>query len=260
MDEFLAISFSYPTVVYTVLLTVSVIYWLIGLLGFGLDSADGHVDGHIDGDLDFDPGEVGGHGHVHGDVTPEGHLDVEADAGDAGDSDRADKVTSKTGALGAVFGLLAFLRLRNAPLSITLSLLFLTAWLATFFGVLYLMPTLGGSALIGTLIAAGAMVLAVPVTSIATRPLRGVFTQRFAPGARRLVGRVAVVRVGTTSSGRVQVRLKDAEPGEKGLLLRVAVDEELEPGDEVLLVDFDRDEKAYVAEPMKSVIPESRQR
>lgn len=256
MEEFLAITLSYPTVVYAVLLAASVIYWLVGLLGFGLDSADGHVDGHIDGDLDLDlDGDVG-HAHVHGDITPEGQIDAEADAGDSDAPDS--KAGQKTGVLDAAFGILTFLRLRNAPLSITLSLLFLTAWLATFFGVLYLSPLFGSSALIGTLIAAAAMVVAIPVTSIATRPLKGVFTQRFAPNARHLVGRVAVVRIGSTSSGRVQVRLKDAEAGEKGLLLRVAVDDALEPGDEVLLVDFDDKVKSYVAEPMTAVIPESR--
>lgn len=260
MDEFLAIALSYPTVVYTVLLAVSVIYWMVGLLGFGLDSADGHVDGHIDGDMDFDAGEVGGHGHAHGDITPEGHLDVEAEASSESDADARSRGSRPTGVLAAVFGILGFLRLRNAPLSITLSLLFLTAWAGTFFGVHYLLPAIGGSALVSTLIAAAAMGVAIPVTSLVTRPLKGVFEQRFAPGARHLVGRVGVVRIGSTSGGRVQVRLKDAAAGEKGLLLRVAVDDALEPGDEVLLVDFDDEAKSYVAEPMKAVLPENGRR
>ncbi len=54
MAAFLAITFSFPTVVFTILLAVAVIYWLISLLG--LVDLDGG-----DGDIDIDPSaDVGG--------------------------------------------------------------------------------------------------------------------------------------------------------------------------------------------------------
>lgn len=56
MDTFLAITFSFPTVIFTVLLSVAVIYWLISLLGIAGDAdvGDGDlIDGDIDASSDF---------------------------------------------------------------------------------------------------------------------------------------------------------------------------------------------------------------
>lgn len=45
MEAFLAITFSFPTVIFTVLLAVAVIYWLISLLGLvDLDGAEADMD------------------------------------------------------------------------------------------------------------------------------------------------------------------------------------------------------------------------
>jgi len=40
VSDFLSVSFSYPTVVLTVLLAVAVVLWLLSLVGFGADDAD----------------------------------------------------------------------------------------------------------------------------------------------------------------------------------------------------------------------------
>jgi hypothetical protein len=56
VSRFLAVSFSYPTVVLTVLLCVAVVVWLLSLLGLGLDDADlegGAADGGLGGALAF---------------------------------------------------------------------------------------------------------------------------------------------------------------------------------------------------------------
>lgn len=56
METFLTITFSFPTVIFTVLLAVAVIYWLISLLGIAGDTdiGDGDlIDGDIDASTDF---------------------------------------------------------------------------------------------------------------------------------------------------------------------------------------------------------------
>lgn len=56
METFLTITFSFPTVIFTVLLAVAVIYWLISLLGIAGDTdvGDGDlIDGDIDSSTDF---------------------------------------------------------------------------------------------------------------------------------------------------------------------------------------------------------------
>ncbi|WP_100639919.1 hypothetical protein [Marinobacter salexigens] len=44
METFFAVAFSFPTVVFSVLLCVAIIYWLISLLGMGDIDADGDID------------------------------------------------------------------------------------------------------------------------------------------------------------------------------------------------------------------------
>ncbi len=253
LEEFLAIATSFPTVVYTVLVLVSLGYWMISLVGLAGDH----------GDSDADLGDAGDDfGHVD---SADAHVD-HADAGDVGDGDadvdvdashgHAHGDTSSGGALDAVLSVLGFLRLRNAPLSITFSVLFLFSWLFTYFGARYAMPLIPGpGALGGSLVSLAALIASVPITSTLTKPLGALFKQDFAPGKRHLVGRVGVVRIGAQKGKSAQIRLKEPAKGEQGLLIRVAVEEDLESGDEVLLVDYDDDKKAYVAEPMEKVLP-----
>ncbi|HCP22233.1 MAG TPA: hypothetical protein DIT77_13850, partial [Marinobacter hydrocarbonoclasticus] len=44
MDTFFAIAFSFPTVIFSVLLCVAIVYWLISLVGLGDIEADGDID------------------------------------------------------------------------------------------------------------------------------------------------------------------------------------------------------------------------
>lgn len=44
METFFAVAFSFPTVVFSVLLCVAIIYWLISLFGMGDMDADGDID------------------------------------------------------------------------------------------------------------------------------------------------------------------------------------------------------------------------
>ncbi|WP_372964218.1 hypothetical protein [Marinobacter sp.] len=44
METFFIVAFSFPTVVFSVLLCVAIIYWLISLLGMGDIDADGEID------------------------------------------------------------------------------------------------------------------------------------------------------------------------------------------------------------------------
>src|SRR5687768_15252132 len=76
MDDFLAASLSFPTVIFTVLMLIALAYWLFGIIGaIGLEALDFHHDAG------------GAHGHG-GDAA--GHGDVDhghSDHGDHGDAD-----------------------------------------------------------------------------------------------------------------------------------------------------------------------------
>src|SRR4051812_46032257 len=87
MAAFLAVILAFPSVIYTVLLGVVLVYWLfvfIGALhinalgeGMGDGALEGHADGAIDGHLD---GALEGSGHADGAL--EGHADGAADGHD----------------------------------------------------------------------------------------------------------------------------------------------------------------------------------
>ena len=266
LEEFLAIATSFPTSVYTVLVLISLVYWMVSVVGLAGDHGDGDADVGDAGDADF--GDAG-----DADFGDAGDADVgdmgESDLGDAGahsaghahghGSHGAD--AHDGGALDAVMGLLTILRLRNAPLSITLSVLFLSAWVITYFGTLFGLPLVGGvNWLTGSALGALALLPAIPLTSLITMPLGPLFKQQYAPGRRHLVGRVGVVRIAGGKDGSAQIRLKDPAEGEKGLLIRVATDDDIHSGDEVLIVDYDEEKKAYLAEPMESVLPSKKHR
>lgn len=60
MDQFLAASFSYPTIVYTTFLSIAVGYWLLSLIGIvGLDSLDFDADVDVDADAHSDMAAAG---------------------------------------------------------------------------------------------------------------------------------------------------------------------------------------------------------
>ena len=227
MDEFLAIVFSFPTGVYTGLAIASMLYWLISLMGL------------VDGDLGLDG--------TDGAVEAAG---AKIDGAAEGAIDAGVKVDGASGALSAIASILNALRLRNAPLTITLTLLWLFAWAAAFLGTRYLAPLLPG--LPGELLVLfGALVPAIPLTSLATRPLSGVFAKNVGRSKRDLLGHTARVRIAADVGERAQVRVRI---GGDDLLLRVRADSALPKDAEVLLVDYDPKTDTFVAESMSEVL------
>ena len=97
----------------------------------------------------------------------------------------------------------------------------------------------------------GALVPAIPLTSIATRPLSGVFAKNVGRSKRDLLGHTARVRIAADVGERAQVRVRI---GGDDLLLRVRADSALPKDAEVLLVDYDAKTDTFVAESMSEVL------
>lgn len=243
MDEFLSIAFAFPTLAYTVLVVASMIYWVVGMIGLvdadlGLDGAAGaEVDGAVDGAMEAAGGKI--------DAVVEGAAEAaEGVDGDAG------------GFLGSLVSLLSALRLRNAPLTITASVLSLCAWVFAYLGTRHVAPLLPGPALVGQLVVLfGALVPAVPLTSLLTKPLAGVFAKNEGRGKRALLGHTAKVRIAADVGERAQVRVRI---GGDDLLLRVRAETALPKDADVLLVDYDAKSDTFVVEPMSEVLDAGR--
>jgi len=242
MNEVVALALSFPGVVYTVLLGVVLVYWLfvvIGAIHLGDGSADGHFDGLGDGSADV--GDVG-HG---GDVA-------DGDAGDGGDDGPEGS---------AVAALINALHLRSVPATVVFSLIITFSWLVCTIAMQLVSRDLPASSqpVLGWLVLAGSPILALPLTSFTARPLAKVFVQRRATSHSDLIGKTVVVRTGTVTSSFGEASLED---GGAGLVLRVRVDRELpvKRGDQMLIVDWDRERESFLVEPIDDVLYEDNDR
>ncbi|WP_454909021.1 ubiquinone biosynthesis protein [Variovorax gossypii] len=201
MGDFMGAVTGYPTAIYTVLLGVVVIYWLLAMLGM--------VDIEHSG-LDVD---VGVHTHADGDANDIGHL----------------------ASFVVAFGL------NGVPFSVAVSLLVLVSWTVCCLGgewLLPLVPTLPLQLLAGTVLLVASAVIAIPVTAVAIRPLRGLFVSHTAVSNAALVGQSCRVVTGVVNEkdGRAEVARRGAS-----LNIRVwaTVPNSLKRGSQALILEYD---------------------
>jgi hypothetical protein len=252
MAEVLVLALSFPSVVFTVLLGVVLIYWafvMVGVvhIGEGSEGAlDGHIDGATKGLLEGAVDQLGGHADV-GDLGG-GHADADLDLGDADDGN--------TGG-GTLAALMSALHLRSVPATVVFSLIVTFAWLVSVVSmqlVTRLAPALLGIALSSGVLL-GSFLLALPLTSIVARPLAKVFAPRAAPAKSDFIGRTCVIRTGSVTDKLGEATLHD---GGAGLVLRVRVEDgkQLGRGEQALIVDYDAERETYLVEPMRDVLSE----
>lgn len=175
MGDFLSVAMGYPTAIYTVLLGVVLIYWIMAMLGM--------VDFESSGlDIDID-------------------LDVHAD-GDAGD-------ISTLASYVVGFGL------NGVPFSIVVSLLVLISWTASCLAGMWLLawvPVPWLQWLLGTVVLLASFALAIPVTARVIRPMRQLFVSHTAVVNAALVGQTCKVLTQSVDGqlGRAEVARRGA--------------------------------------------------
>ena len=172
MSGILSIITEWPTIVYSVLLCVALLYWLMGIIGLvDVNDHGAHLIGHGHvGDI----GHAGHAGHVgsHGDVHVEGEN------------------LSTIASYAVAFGL------TSVPISLVISLIVLFSWTASALATRYLMP-MAPAGVISILFSIAIIVLAlIPgifFTALLARPLRGLFVSHNAPANESLVGQTCRV-------------------------------------------------------------------
>jgi hypothetical protein len=238
MTQLLATALSFPSVVYTVLLGVVLLYWLfvvvgaasVDLFGDGADGAfeggsvEGAAKGAAEGALGGHEGAAEGAGH-HGEFTGGGWL-------------------------GA-------LRLRSVPATVVVSLIITFSWLVTMVAGPALASSglsAGAQAALGAAALVLAPLLALPPTSLLVRPLARLFvTHTAVRGRRDFVGKVCTVRTGTVDASFGEAVL--AERGAE-VIVRVRVDggPSLGRGDRALIVAFDEQRDAFTVAPFDEIV------
>lgn len=209
MDRLIEAATSYPTAILSVLLVVVLVYWLLALVGW--------VDFHAAG----------------------GHVGLELQA----DGDPAE--------LTSLAGFAMALGLNGVPFSIVLSALILLSWTWSALAGEWLMP-LVPTTLLYTLVGTGVLVLsavlALPLTVVLVRPLRGLFVTHQAVANASLVGQACVIL-----SLRVDERTGYASVAQRGAHLQIQVwapvGNALTKGSSAHIVEYDAAANRYLVQP-----------
>lgn len=238
MDEFLAASLSFPTVVFTVLLGIAVVYWLLVILGaLGLDVLD--ADGGGDGVAAHD-----GIGHAEVGDAHLAHAHADAGHPHAGHHD------SEASFLSSVF---ITLKLDALPLTVSLSLVFFFGWLVSHLSSHYVLGH-GKPWLLELALLLVALVIALLLASLAARPIAPLFRSK--SGARRsaLVGKIVTI---DTSRVDGSFGNANAEDGGAGLIVQVRCESanKLTRGDRALVVSYDEAREVFEVTPIDDILP-----
>ncbi len=240
MGSFVQQIMAMPTVIFTALLGIVLVYWMFVIVGA----------------LDIDMVDVGG----DLDGLAEGAAEGAVEGGVDGATEGLDGATETASGLQDGLSLLSFmswLGLRNAPFTVVFSLIIVIAWAASFLGRQYLTGVLGPGPLTSVLVATFALLVATPLTGLMSRPLGPLFKIRAAEERRDLVGRSC-----TIETGSVDERFGVATVHEGGhwprIEVRAASPNPLTRGAEALIVSYDPDEETFRVEPLASAEPTRR--
>lgn len=215
MEQLLEVASQFPTIIYSTLLGIVVVYWLVGMLGlFDLD---------LSGDLDLD-------------------LDMDIDSDIEIDTDVS---------VGGLTGFMLTFGFVGVPFSLVFSILILMGWLISFYLQLYFLDWLPEGwlyYLVGTLSSIIVFMLAIPITSILIRPLKGIFKSAETTLSNNLVGKEAIISTKTISETFGQARLFN-EGAEIILDVRCAPEHILKKGDKVLVLQYHKENHIYLVAP-----------
>lgn len=211
--SFIAAALAYPTVIWTVVLSFMMLYWLL-VAGGALDAeALGTADSAAEA-----AGAAAGEAFAHG------------AADHAGISDAA--------------GLLSRLGLRKVPLTVTATAIALINFAGCHLALRFTGPVGTG---MGVAVLLAVFVVSVPLGGVLVRPLRPLFHVHSAPSRQALVGKVGEVCTGRVDEGFGQARVED---GGAGLIIEIRASGKaaLKRGDRALLLSWDPVREAFEAE------------
>jgi hypothetical protein len=209
MEQLLEVASQFPTVIYSTVLGVVVVYLLIGMLGL--------VDLGLAGDADLE-------------------LDVGSDVDVS--------IGGLTG-LMLTFGLTGVPF--TLVISIVTLICWLISFYLQFY-ILNWLPDGWLFYLMGAIASFIIFVISLPLTAIVIRPLKGMFKSVEATESNHLVGNSATIVTGTVSETFGQARLFN-NGAEMLLDVRCDPEHILKKGDKVLLIEYLTEKYAYIVAP-----------
>ncbi|OUS11844.1 DUF1449 domain-containing protein [Gammaproteobacteria bacterium 53_120_T64] len=210
MDPFYQNISSFPTAFFTFFLLITVLFWLVAVLGF--------VDIDI---LDFD--SAGGSGAL---------------------------TVNQDGALSSpevLAGLLLRFGLQGVPLTVIISLVSLVGWLLCYYAVHFFFGAIAGGLLrfiVGFIVLLVALYLAVIGTALLIKPLRPLFKSAQQGTAKSMLGKTVLVRTSRVDRDFGEATLED---GGAGLVLKIRADGEntFSKSERVVLLEYIEEKNVY---------------
>ncbi|MDR2164942.1 MAG: hypothetical protein LBO79_04785 [Zoogloeaceae bacterium] len=212
--EFFAAILSYPTILYTILLGVVLVYWslaIVGLVDFEHSGPDLELEAGSDVDTDIENGET-----------------------------RVEQVSTLASYLVA-------LGLGGVPFSVVVSLLALFAWVISSIAALWVLawvPTDLLRFLVGSVLLVVSLAFAIPPTALCVRPMRRFFVTHNAISNASLVGQECVILTSTVDEqfGRAEIPAHGA-----GYHIRIiaGTPNSLKRGDTAIIMEYDEAARLY---------------
>ena len=228
---------AFPTIIFTVLLGLVVIYWIISMVSGG--GADGAIEGMTEGLF-----EGLAEGAVEG--LADGALEGMADGALDGAADGLAEGSS--GTLARFFGCLG---LTAVPVTLFLSMLVFFAW-----GMSLLLTRLIGthigvattSLVVGSIVAVSSLGIGITLTAWAVRPLKPLFRDDKMVSRHDLIGKVCTL---TTLKVDADFGMAEYNDGQAGLLLQVRCSQTNNHvrGSKVRITSFDKQNDILFVSP-----------
>lgn len=237
MNELVEASLQFPTVVFSIVLGIVLVYWLFVLLGaldIDLFGGDADVSGAAKGIGDVLTGGAKGGAeafHAGGDAGGDAGVDADADGG----------------------GVWHGLGLGDVPVTISVSLIVVISWVGSVLVMHYIAGTAGWQRAIVLVVA---IVIALPIAALLVRPLAPVFAVREAKSNADYIGHGCTISTGSVDDNFGQATVED---GGTVLVIQVRCEQrgKLARGDKALIIDFDPARQAYVVEPSADMLAAS---
>ncbi len=211
MDPFYQNIASFPTAVFTFILALCVLYWLLAVIGI----------------VDIDVFDIDG-------------LEIDGTQADFGSG-------SEASTANALAGVMLKFGLHGVPVTIIISFLSLFGWLISYYSVHFLAAMIPQGMfryLFGLLILIGAFWVAVLISAMIIKLLRPLFQKVEQQTIKRVLGQVAVVRTSKVTNSFGEAILND---GGADLILKVRAsdDQTFARGDKVVLLEYLQADNVY---------------
>lgn len=211
MDTFLANITTFPVVVYTFLLIIVLLYWMMAFLGVvDIEMFDADVE-------------------IETDFETEVSINPDAEG------------------LSGLAGFMLNWGLTGVPITVVLSLLIVTSWLICYLATSLIFNYIP-IGFIRYALGAGLLfvcfAVSIPLTAWTIRPFKGLFIAHTAVKKNALIGKECEVTTGQVNEDFGQATLEDGEAG-MILSIRAPANKEIKKGDKVILIEYIEKDDCY---------------